>query len=63
VRLLRLIRNKAHRFGGSHAQRDLIDLTLIEAAERGGEDALARALMTERAAARPQVAAPLQQAA
>ena len=26
----------AHRFGGSHAQRDLIDLTLIEAARRGG---------------------------
>jgi len=29
VRLLRPIRSYAHRFGGSHAQRDLLDLTLI----------------------------------
>ena len=48
VQLLRPIRNKAHRFGGSHAQRDLIDLTLIEAAERGGEHDLADALRRER---------------
>ena len=32
VRLLRAVRNTAQRFGGSHAQRDLLDLTLIEAA-------------------------------
>ena len=34
VRLIRPIRAIAHRFGGSHAQRDVIDLTLIEAALR-----------------------------
>ena len=40
--LLRPIRAIAHRFGGSHAQRDVIDLTLIEAALRAGDGALAR---------------------
>lgn len=54
ARLLRAIRHRAHRFGGSHAQRDLIDLTLIAAAERGGIEALAGALRHERAAARPE---------
>ena len=34
VELLRPVRNIAHRFGGSHAQRDVLDLTLIEAALR-----------------------------
>jgi tetratricopeptide (TPR) repeat protein len=53
VRLLRNVRPIAHRFGGSHAQRDLIDLTLIEAAARAGEDSLAAALVAERAARRP----------
>jgi tetratricopeptide (TPR) repeat protein len=48
VQLLRPLRSGAHRFGGSHAQRDLIDLTLIEAAERGGEHDLADALRLER---------------
>ena len=48
VQLLRPMRSEAHRFGGSHAQRDLIDLTLIEAAERGGEHDLADALRRER---------------
>jgi tetratricopeptide (TPR) repeat protein len=52
LNLLRPVRNIAHRFGGSHAQRDLIDLTMIEAALRSGEDALARALVNERAAIR-----------
>ncbi|MBR0671041.1 tetratricopeptide repeat protein [Neoroseomonas soli] len=50
---LRAARNIAHRFGGSHAQRDLIDLTLIEAALRGGETALGEALVAERQAIRP----------
>jgi len=50
VRLLRPVRSHAHRFGGSHAQRDVIDLTLIAAAEKAGESALARALHHERAA-------------
>lgn len=59
VALLRPIRSGAHRFGGSHAQRDLLDLTLIEAALRSGERTLAPALAAERAAMRP--ASPLAQ--
>jgi tetratricopeptide (TPR) repeat protein len=53
VELLRPIRSIAYRFGGSHAQRDVIDLTLIEAAFRAGETHLASALSAERAVARP----------
>ena len=53
VRLLRPLRAIAHRFGGSHAQRDVIDLTLIEAAIRSGNAALAAALTAEREALRP----------
>lgn len=53
VRLIRPIRSIAHRFGGSHAQRDVIDLTLIEAALRADDTALARALTAERQLARP----------
>jgi hypothetical protein len=49
---LRAVRGIAHRFGGSHAQRDVIDLTLIEAAIRAGDGALARGLAAERAAMR-----------
>jgi hypothetical protein len=52
VRLLRPVRSYAHRFGGSHAQRDLIDLTLIEAASRSGQHRLAEALRIERAQAK-----------
>jgi hypothetical protein len=52
--LLRPVRNIAYRFGGSHAQRDLLDLTLIEAAIRGGERALAAALTAERVAVKTQ---------
>ena len=59
VRLLRPIRAIAHRFGGSHAQRDVIDLTLIEAALRAGDTGLSRALAAERFDARP--ASPLSQ--
>ncbi len=53
VRRIRPILAIAHRFGGSHAQRDVIDLTLIEAALRAGDAALAAALTAERALARP----------
>jgi tetratricopeptide (TPR) repeat protein len=53
VALLRPVRHRAHRFGGGHAQRDLLDLTLIEAALRAGEQALARGLAAERIAMRP----------
>jgi hypothetical protein len=48
VRFLRPVRSVAHRFGGSHAQRDVIDLTLIEAAFRTGDVPLAQALAAER---------------
>jgi len=50
---LRSVRPIAHRFGGSHAQRDLIDLSLIEAAHRSGDRALAEAVVAERAATKP----------
>jgi tetratricopeptide (TPR) repeat protein len=50
---LRSVRNRAARFGGSHAQRDLIDQTLIASARLGGQEALARALLTERRNADP----------
>ncbi len=53
VRLLKPLRGIAHRFGGSHAQRDVIDLTLIEAAFRAGNTALSAALVAERRDARP----------
>ena len=54
VRRLRAVREIAHRFGGSHAQRDLLDLTLIEAALRAGQGALAKALCAERLSNRPE---------
>jgi tetratricopeptide (TPR) repeat protein len=47
------VRPIAHRFGGSHAQRDVLSLTLIEAALRGGEARLARALASERTELKP----------
>ena len=43
------VRNDAARIGGSHAQRDVIDLTLITAAERSGQGSLASALRAEAA--------------
>jgi tetratricopeptide (TPR) repeat protein len=42
------VRYDQHLFGGSHAQRDVFDQTLVLAAIRSGRDALARALITER---------------
>ena len=48
------VRGVAQRFGGSHAQRDLIDQTLFEAALRSGNQELAVGLAAERAALRPQ---------
>jgi len=54
---LRPVRGIASRFGGSHAQRDLIDLTLIEAAQRDRQSTLVRALAGERMALKP--ASPL----
>ncbi|MGV8989272.1 MAG: tetratricopeptide repeat protein [Cypionkella sp.] len=52
--LLRPVRNTAWRFGGSHAQRDVIDLTMIESAFRLGDRALATALAAERLEAKPE---------
>jgi hypothetical protein len=51
--LLGRVRPVAHRFGGSHAQRDVIALTLVEAALRGGEARLARSLAAERTDLKP----------
>jgi hypothetical protein len=51
--LLGPLRAIAHRFGGSHAQRDVIDLTLIEAAIRSGDREKATKLAQERMVARP----------
>ncbi|KJH84580.1 tetratricopeptide repeat protein [Pseudomonas sp. KSR10] len=48
VERLRPVRSQAHLFGGSHAQRDLLDQTLIHAARRSGQNSLARALIRER---------------
>ena len=53
VDLIRPVRDIAHRFGGSHAQRDIVNLTLIEAALRTGNTNLARALAAERSERRP----------
>ncbi|MFV9474277.1 tetratricopeptide repeat protein [Advenella sp. RU8] len=43
----------ANRFGGSHSQRDIIDLTLLEATIRAGQTELAQALVNERLALKP----------
>jgi len=53
IRLLRPVRNIASRFGGSHAQRDLLDLTLIQAAIQSNQGQLASALIAERTDAKP----------
>ena len=47
------VRREAVRIGGSHAQRDVVNQTLIAAAERSGQWTLARELLAERAAVRP----------
>ncbi len=47
------LRHIAARFGGSHAQRDILGLTLFESALRSGNVPLARALASERTAAKP----------
>jgi tetratricopeptide (TPR) repeat protein len=50
---LQRVRAFAQRFGGSHAQRDLLQLTTTEAALRAGRQSLARALIAERLALKP----------
>ena len=51
--LIAPVRGHAARLGGSHAQRDLIDQTLLAAAARGGRRSLGRALVNERSMAKP----------
>ncbi len=46
-------RGVAQRFGGSHAQRDVIDQTLLCAAARGTRRGIGRALINERIMAKP----------
>jgi hypothetical protein len=50
---LLMVRPIAQRMGGSHAQRDVIALTAIEAALRAGRSRVARALIAERLDAKP----------
>jgi hypothetical protein len=47
------LRHEVNRLGGSHAQRDVIDWTVAEAAARGGLRGLAQALANERLALKP----------
>ena len=47
------VRYRAHAFGGSHAQRDVVHRTLIEAALRAGQHSLAHALTIERTTLKP----------
>ncbi len=51
--LLYAARGQSRRLGGSQAQRDLIDQTLIAACARGSRKALGRALLNERVLAKP----------
>ncbi len=59
--LLLAARAKASRMGGSNAQRDLLSLTLLAAAEASGQAELAAAVAAERVAAKPD--SPLARAA
>lgn len=47
------IRFVVNRFGGSHAQRDVVQRTLVEAALRSGRHPLAQALLSERLGINP----------
>lgn len=53
VELLAPIRYHLNSFGGSHAQRDAIQRTLVEGAIRSGKQDLARTLLSERISLRP----------
>jgi len=52
--LLLPLRDTTHLFGGSHAQRDLIALTLLDSSIQAGRPALARHLLNERRMAKPE---------
>ncbi len=53
VDLIYPVRAVAVQIGGSHAQRDLIDQTLLAAAAQGSRRAVGRALVNERCMAKP----------
>lgn len=53
VEALHPLRFVAHNFGGSHAQRDVVDWTLTEAALRANRPHVAAALVQERMALKP----------
>ena len=53
VDLLLPVRHRVHVFGGSHAQRDVVQRTLVEAALRDGRTDVARQLVSERLGVRP----------
>jgi tetratricopeptide (TPR) repeat protein len=53
VALIEPVRDIAHRFGGSHAQRDLLTLTMIESAIRSGQRRRAQHYIAERLILRP----------
>ena len=48
------VRGIAQRFGGSHAQRDVLSLTMLHAALRGGQRRVAEALAAERKTHKPE---------
>jgi tetratricopeptide (TPR) repeat protein len=56
VQHLAAVRDGANRFGGSHAQRDLLTLTLIDAASRAGLASTARHYARERLVHKPESA-------
>ncbi|MHB1130733.1 MAG: tetratricopeptide repeat protein, partial [Ilumatobacteraceae bacterium] len=53
ARLLDPIRNNVAIFGGSHAQRDVVQRTLIDALQKSGDHARAEQLLRERLHDRP----------
>ncbi|HEY9367744.1 tetratricopeptide repeat protein [Streptomyces sp.] len=53
MELLWPLRRRLHEFGGSHAQRDALQKTLVESALRSGRHDMARVLISERTALRP----------
>jgi tetratricopeptide (TPR) repeat protein len=53
VQALEPVRDHANRFGGSHAQRDILTLTIIEAALRSGDRARAMHYIAERLVHKP----------
>ena len=53
IDLMYPVRAFAHRFGGSHAQRDLIDQTLLAASTLGSDRLVGRAVLNERVLMKP----------